>query len=106
MAMNLTVPALEDKPLINAETRPPKILEFLAKLPAPPLEAASALHEEMEILNRQKVSADNRFKALEIYRSYALGIVNNLSTIYCNASLPLSEEAKTYAAAAESLWLE
>jgi hypothetical protein len=106
MAMNLTVPALEDKPLINAETRPPKILEFLAGLPASPLEAAATLHEEMVILNRQKVSADNRFKALEIYRNHAISIVNNLSHTYCNASLPLSKEAKAQAAVAESLWLE
>ncbi len=106
MAMNLTVPALEEKPLINAETRPPKILEFLAKLPASPLEAATTLHEEMEILNRQKISADNRFKALEIYRNHVISIVGNLSHTYCSASLPLSKEAKAYAAAAESLWLE
>lgn len=106
MALNLTVPALEDKPLINAETRPPKILEFLAKLPSSPLDAASVLQEEMEILNRQKVSPDNRYRALEIYRDHVVNIVKNLASNYCSASLPLSKEAKTYAATAESLWLE
>lgn len=106
MALNLTVPTLEDKPLINAETRPPKILEFLAKLPSSPLDAAGVLQEEMEILNRQKVSPDNRFKALEIYRDHAANIVRNLAPSYCSASLPLPKEAKAYAAAAESLWLE
>lgn len=106
MALNLTVPALEDKPLINAETRPPKILEFLAKLPSSPLDAASVLQDEMEILNRQKVSPDNRFKVLEIYRDHAANIVKNLAPSYCYASLPLPKDAKAYAAAAESLWLE
>lgn len=106
MPLNLTVPALEDKPIIVAETRPQKILEFLANLPTPPLEAAIALNDEMEILNRQKVSADSRFKALEIYRDHAASLASNLSHAYCTASLPLSKEAKAYAAAAESLWLE
>ncbi|PKO25062.1 MAG: hypothetical protein CVU35_06040 [Betaproteobacteria bacterium HGW-Betaproteobacteria-8] len=106
MPLNLTVPALEDKPLIPAETRPQKILEFLAKLPTSPLEAATALHDEMEILNRQKVSADSRFKALEVYRGHTITLVSNLSHTYCTASLPLSKEAQAYAAAAESLWLE
>lgn len=106
MALNLTVPALEDKPLIHAETRPPKILEFLAKLPTSLLDAASVLQEEMEILNRQKVAPDNRFKALEIYRDHAINIVTRLAPSYCSASLPLNKDAKAYAAAAESLWLE
>lgn len=106
MPLNLTVPTLEDKPLINAETRPQKILDFLARLPTSPLEAASALHDEMEILNRQKVSAEQRFKALEIYREHIIHLADSLANTYCNASLPLSKEAKTYAAAAESLWLE
>lgn len=106
MAMNLTVPALDEKPLIIAETRPQKILEFLAKLPSQPLEAAATLQDEMVILNRQKVSSDNRFKALEIYRNHTISLVSNLSHTYCTASLPLSKEAKAYAAAAESLWLE
>jgi hypothetical protein len=106
MPLNLTVPALEDKPLINAETRPQKIFDFLAKLPPAPLDAASALHDEMEILNRRKVSAEQRSKALEIYREHIIHLADTLASTYCNASLPLSKEAKTYAAAAESLWLE
>lgn len=106
MALNLTVPALEDKPLINAETRPQKISEFLAGLPSAPLQAAFVLRDEMEILNRQKVSADNRFRVLEIYREHAFRLSADLSDIYCKATLPLSPEAKAHAAAAESLWLE
>ena len=106
MPLNLTVPALEDKPLINAETRPQKIRDFLARLPASPLEAVSALHDEMEILNRQKISSEQRFKALEIYREHITRLTDTLGDTYRNASLPLSKEAKTYAAAAESLWLE
>jgi hypothetical protein len=106
MALNLTVPALEDKPLINAETRPQKVLEFIASLPSGPLQAAFVLRDEMEILNRQKVSADSRLKVLETYRGHAIRLSAELSHIYCNSALPLSAEAKAHAAAAESLWLE
>ena len=106
MALNLTVPALEDKPLINAETRPQKISEFLASLPSAPLQAAFVLRDEMEILNRQKVSADSRFRVLEIYRNHAFRLTADLSGTYCKAALPLSPDAKAHAAAAESLWLE
>jgi hypothetical protein len=106
MALNLTVPALEDKPLINAETRPQKISEFLAGLPSAPLQAAFVLRDEMEILNRQKVSADSRFRVLETYRGHAFRLNAELSGTYCKAALPLSPEAKAHAAAAESLWLE
>ena len=42
MPLNLTVPALEEKPLIVAETRTQKVLEFIAKLPTSPLQAAAA----------------------------------------------------------------
>src|SRR5690606_38536410 len=62
--------------------------------------------EEMEILNRQKVSADNRFKALEIYREKTAQLTKMLADAYCSATLPLSREAKTSATAVESLWLE
>ena len=106
MPLNLTVPALEEKPLIVAETRTQKVLEFIAKLPTSPLQAATALQDEMEILNRQKVSADHRLRALDLYREHIARLAGNLADIYCNASLPLSKESKTHAAAAESLWLE
>src|SRR5690606_17599973 len=106
MALNLTVPALEEKPLLHAETRPQKLIEFIAGLPSAPLDAAIALHEEMLILNRQKVSADKRFNALELYREKPAQLTRTLADAYCSATLPLSREAKISAAAVESLWLE
>lgn len=106
MSLNLTVPALEEKPLIVAETRAQKVLEFLARLPSEPSQASAVLHDEMEILNRQKISADHRLRALDLYREHIVRLAGNLADNYCNASLPLSRESKTQAAAAESLWLE
>jgi hypothetical protein len=106
MSLSLTVPALEEKPLIVAETRTQKVLEFLSRLPTDPLQASAILHDEMEILNRQKVSADNRVRALNLYREHVNRLADNLADAYRSASLPLSRGAKSYAAAAESLWLE
>jgi hypothetical protein len=107
MPLSLKIPALVDKPLILAERRPQKITQFINNLPTSnPLEAASALLEEMQILNRQKVTPDIRVKTLEIYRPALVNIAGMLSTQYCNAPLPLPQLAKKYAGAAESLWLE
>lgn len=107
MALSLKIPALEDKPLISAETRTYKITQFIQALPATkPLETASLLLEEMQVLNRQKVAPDSRVKALEVYRPALTNITENLTAQFWNAPLPLSANAKKYAAAAESLWLE
>lgn len=107
MALILTVPALEEQPLITAETRPQKISQFISSLPASnSLEAAHAVLDEMQILNRQKVAADVRVKALEIYRLAVADIANVLTGHYSNTALPLPQSAQDHAAAAEALWLE
>ncbi len=107
MALNLNIPALKDNPIIIAETRPQKIgqslLDHIAKNP---LDIASHLHSELEILNRQKISPTNRVQALDAYRQLLISTVQALSEDYCNAALPLHDKAKLAAAAAESLWLE
>lgn len=107
MPLSLKIPALVDNPLILAETRPQKISQFISKLPvSSPLDAAAALLEEIEILNRQKVAPDARIKALETYRPALVDITELLAKQYGGVTLPLSQSAKKHAAAAESLWLE
>jgi hypothetical protein len=107
MPLSLKIPALSEKPLLTAETRSQKLFEFLEKLPiANPKQAASMLLDEMEILNRQKVAPDARVRALEIYRPSLIRVAEMLATHYSAATLPLPAQAKEYAAAAESLWLE
>jgi hypothetical protein len=60
MSLRLRTPAPLENPLVLAETRPQKIKVFLEQLSnKSPLESASLLFEEMEILNRQKVSPDD-----------------------------------------------
>ena len=107
MPLSLKIPALSDKPLLIAETRASKLFEFVEQLPlSKPLHAASTLLEEMEILNRQKVAPEARVRALEVYRPSLMRIADLLATHYAAATLPLPAQAKEYAAAAESLWLE
>ncbi len=109
MALNLNIPALKDKPILIAETRPQKINLSLASLQTQnPLDIASHLHSELEILNRQKVSPSTRVQALNTYRPILIQTAQALAEDYSNAALPLHDhdKVKLAVAAAESLWLE
>lgn len=107
MAVRLKIPAVVDKPLIPAETRPQKIAQFIHTLPAAnPMDAASSLLEELENMNRQAVPSDTRLKALEIYRPAIINLAEHLASQYCSAPLPLPAAAKNAAKVAESLWQE
>jgi len=107
MALTLTIPALTDKPLIPAETQPQKLQTLMGQwLKLPMLEAATAMADELENLNRQVVPADARFRALETYRPLVISMSRRLAGIYGKASLPLPAEARAYVKVAESLWLE
>lgn len=107
MALKLHIPQLKDKPIIIADTRPQKILQSLEHIHSDnPLDIASHLHIELEILNRQKISPSQRLQALETYRPLLLSTASILAEDYSNASLPLHDKAKLAAAATESLWLE
>lgn len=107
MALNLNIPNLKDKPLFIADTRPQKIALSLLNLDKQnPLDTATHLHTELEILNRQKVSVSNRIQALDAYRPLLISTAQALAEDYDNATLPLHDKAKLAASAAESLWLE
>lgn len=107
MALKLHIPALKDKPIIIADTRPQKILQSLEHIHSEtPLDIASHLHIELEILNRQKISPNQRLQALEAYRPLLTSTAQTLAEDYSNANLPLHDKAKLAAAATESLWLE
>ena len=107
MALILNIPTLSEKPIIVADTRAQKISQALANLQTQnSLDIASHLQTELEILNRQKVSASGRIEALEAYRTLLLNTAYSLADDYVNASLPLHDKAKLAAAAAEALWLE
>ncbi len=81
MALNLNIPALEDDPIIIAETRPQKISQLLVELHSKnPLDIASRLHDELEILTRQKVSPSSRVQALDTYRPI---IINTVLVLVC-----------------------
>lgn len=107
MALNLNIPALEDDPIIIAETRPQKISQLLVELHSKnPLDIASRLHDELEILTRQKVSPSSRIQALDTYRPIIISTVYALTEDFGNATLPLHDKAKSAAVAVELLWLE
>ena len=107
MALNLNLPAPQESSMIVAETRPRKISQSLESLDKQkPLDVASYLYTELEILNRQEVSPSDRIQALDTYRPLLISVTQTLAEDYCNASLPLHDNAKLAAASVESLWLE
>lgn len=107
MALKLNIPTLKEKSILMAETRPQKISKSLEALHSQnPLDIAAYLQSEMEILNRQKVSASNRVQALDSYRPLLWSTSQALAEDYSNATLPLHDKARLAANAAELLWLE
>lgn len=107
MALHLSVPAFDEKPLIGAEKRPKVLQGLLEALPADhPVRAAQGLVEHLSLLNRQEVGVDTRLKLLEIYRPWALKIARALATHYQNQTLPLSDAALVAAASARGLLTE
>ncbi|WP_036300613.1 hypothetical protein [Methylotenera sp. L2L1] len=107
MALNLNIPVLLEHPVFIAETRPQKIHQLLQELNTQdPVDIATHLHNELETLNRQKVSPNQRMQALDCYRTLIINTTNALASDYINATLPLEDKAKSAALACESLWLE
>jgi len=107
MALNLNLPITKESSTIIAETHPRKISQSLENLESKsPLDVASYIYVELEILNRQKISPNDRIQALDAYRPLLINITQALADDYSNAGLPLHDNAKLAAAAAESLWLE
>lgn len=107
MALKLHVPAFKEKPLVSADTQPQKINQYLLSLQTEqPLDLATSLFIELELLNRQKVSPGNRIQALDTYRPTVIRTAQALAEEYCFAALPLHDKARIAAASAESLWLE
>ena len=107
MALKLNTPVLQDNPLFIAETRPQKIEQLIAGLGKNNLETlALHLHEELETLNRQRISPSLRLQALETYRPFLINASQLLAETFIHSTLPLQDKAKSSAAICESLWLE
>ena len=107
MALNLNIPVLQEHPVFIAETRPQRILQLLQEINSQdPADIATHLHNELETLNRQKVSHSQRTQALDCYRNLIINVAAALSADYINATLPLEDKAKSAAIACEALWLE
>lgn len=107
MSIRLKLPALEENPVLLAETRISKINAFVHDLPySDPIKAAADLSEELQILNSQKTSFSNRVNALELYRPAAIQITQALLPQFSYANLPLSKNQKSYAEAASQVWQE
>lgn len=108
MSFTLDVPVLDANPVLIAELRPSKINEFIERLPLNNVfSAATILLEEMQILNRQKISADSRIKALELYRPSVIRLTSALQDLLTtNETYPMPAKLKSCFSSAELLWQE
>lgn len=107
MALHLSVPAIENKPLIHAEKRPAAVQGLLANQPlGQPETAAQAILEHLSRLNRQSVGIDARLKLMDIYRAGILKTVAELAVLYCNQPLPLSDKGQMASVTARKLLTE
>lgn len=107
MALHLSVPPQEDRPLVQAETRPGIVQDLLALLPiGQPIAAAQSLQEPLALLNRQAVRGDVRLKLIELYRPAILDTAAELAAQYRNQALPLPRHAEIAAKAAHALLTE
>jgi cyclic-di-GMP-binding protein len=107
MPISLKLPAIDNNPVLLAETRASKISEFIQNLPyGDPISAATNLIDELQILNGQKVAYATRLHALELYRPAAIRIYKALIPYLSNTSLPISKNEQAFADAAAQLWQE
>jgi hypothetical protein len=107
MPLTLNIPAIQEDAILLAETRPAKIALSLTEWRSKSLEDFAAdLHDELQLLNRQNVSSNNRLQALEAYLPYIASTAESLAEHHIKSLLPLDEKAKASAIRAESLWLE
>lgn len=107
MTLSIHLAPLDPESVAAAETRPQKIIEFTKNIShMDTFQAASRLLEELKTLNRQKADAGLRIQALELYRKVTHELTHDLEEVYGNTPVPMPEEAKSYAALTEAIWLE
>lgn len=107
MSLSINLAPLELNAIALAETRPHKVIDFVQNLSQMETYLASSrLLDEIKNLNRQKIDVDSRIEILELYRKITQELRHDLEEVYGNATVPMPDEAKNYAALAEAIWLE
>ncbi|MDX1915844.1 MAG: hypothetical protein SFU55_09700 [Methylophilus sp.] len=107
MTLSINLAPLDLASLPTAETNPKKITAFINSLAhADTFQSASRLLDVLKTFNRQKFNSSVRIDTLELYRKITAELAHDLEEVYATAPVPLSDEAKSYAALAEALWLE
>ncbi|MEW5942271.1 MAG: hypothetical protein AB1710_00280 [Pseudomonadota bacterium] len=107
MTLHLAVPAPDQNANLTVETRPPQVSEWLESLPLSNLsEAARALSDALNALNRSKINEETRLKLLELYRSTIHRLLPALEAQFSGLPLPLPEKARQIANQTRQLQVE
>ena len=82
-------------PARDLEIRPKQVKAWIETLPlAQSVEAARRMSAHLTALNRAKIDADVRVQILEVYRPFALVVLEELDALYSKAVLPLGPKAR------------
>jgi hypothetical protein len=103
-SLALNLPPLSAKPAHPPETRPARIIEWLAETTRKePVDAARIVGDALAATNRVAMSDSRRLELAEIYWTTAIALWPELERLYSRASHPLSGHALEAAKAGLSL---
>lgn len=90
-----------------AETDPKYAREWLALLPmADSGESAREIYQALYTLNRQDLSAQDRFELMELYRTPVVTVATTLQSHFIHAALPLTPKKRQLAEFIRQLYTE
>jgi hypothetical protein len=79
----------------DLEIRPKQVKAWIETLPlSQSIEAARKMSAHLTALNRAKLDVDARTQILEVYRPFALVVLEELDAIYAKSALPLGPRAR------------
>src|SRR5258705_3647893 len=98
------VPAERGAPRKDLEIRPKQVKAWIDSLPlAQTVDAARKMCAHLEGLNRVKLPADDRAAILEMYRTPATTVLEELQAIFGKSALPLGTRGREALNACRSL---
>jgi len=98
------VPAERAAPPKDLEIRPKQVKAWIDSLPlAQTVDSARKMSAHLEGMNRAKVSADDRSAILEMYRTRAATILEELEGIFGKAAMPIGARGREALNASRSL---
>jgi cyclic-di-GMP-binding protein len=95
MALSLSVPAATQNPPKDLEIRPKQAKAWVESLPLTKIaDSARQVYENLVLLNRAKISAEDRVNLAEVYRPVVKTLLDELEHVFAYSVLPLPGKAR------------